>query len=88
MKTAKEIHTIAYNTMMREMEKSKALAQEFLNGELTEAIEKAANYGEMKISLTVDKKLSLSIIIDSLKDNGYLVHQRGRILTISWELAF
>ena len=88
MKSAKEMHTVAYDAIMREIEESKARAREYMDRELSRIIEETAIGGGMKISVTVDKNLYLPTIMDSLKHNGYSVNQKGRMLTISWELAF
>lgn len=88
MKPAKEMRTVAYDAIMREIEESKVLAREFMDKELSKTIEEASANGVMKILVTVDKRLYLPTIIDSLKDNGYSVNQKGRTLAISWEFAF
>ena len=88
MKSAKEMHAVAYDAIMREIEESKARAREFMDRELSRIIEEASINGEMKISVTIEKELYLPTVVDGLKGNGYSVNQRGRTLTISWELAF
>ena len=84
MKTAKELHAIAWEVTTKQLEEEKQKAIDLLETEIFPKMEEAALKGEVLIKYEVKFGYFSCTIIDALEKKGYSTHKRGNVIEISW----
>lgn len=84
MKTAKELHAIAWEVKMRQIEEEKEKALNLLETEIFPKMEEAALRGETLIKYEIKFGYFCCTIMDALEEKGYSIHKRGNVIEISW----
>ena len=84
MKTAKELHAIAWEVKMKQLEEEKEKALNIVETEIFPKMEEAALNGEVLIKYEVKFGYFCCTIIDALEKKGYSTHKKGNVIEISW----
>lgn len=85
LKTAKEMNKVAGEVREARIARAKAEAEEFVNETLSKKIEREAENGSYKCTVCVSKwDVSVSTVVEMLKNAGYEVNKSTEILTIIW----